>query len=385
VSDETSAASHRAATVQQVYFRDKYAHLEDASIALDPLPGFLRLGNPRDGADVVGMFTGRQWLVDRIDAEISECVRRNVGGYLLVEADAGMGKTALAVWLAFDGSRRWPTHATRLASVPADRVRRNLAAQIIARWDLAYAAPGGTLPAEAGSPAFLHNLLVKAAQQRDRVAPGTAVVLVVDGLDEAPPAEPGELPFGLPPVLPAGTVIVALTRPGKRLSQRLQARVVRIDVESDLNRDDLAAFLRRAAADDPDIVGALAAAGVAPDRFCRTLMERSEGVWVYAAYVLDQIRDRQRSPAKIDRLPTGLARYYADSIDRWRSTLPDGWEPVGLPLLATLAAARQPLPAGILASWAGVPLPVGRRLLDPWRPDRQPGSATSDDRGRLDV
>lgn len=68
-------------------------------------------------------------------------------------------------------------------------------------------------------------------------------MLVVDGLDEAPPAEPGQLPCGLPPLLPGGTVIVTLTRPGVRLPHRVQAKVTRIDVEAPSNRDDLNAYL----------------------------------------------------------------------------------------------------------------------------------------------
>jgi hypothetical protein len=47
----------------------------------------------------------------------------------------------------------------------------------------------------------------------------------------------------------------------------------------------------------------------------------------------------------VDRLPAGLAGYYADSIDRWRASLPGVWEDSGLTVLATLAAARDAQPA----------------------------------------
>ncbi|WP_198541712.1 hypothetical protein, partial [Parafrankia colletiae] len=64
------------------------------------------------------------------------------GGYLLVEAEAGMGKSALAAYLTF--TRVWPAHFTRLPDGHTpETARLNLAAQLIARWKLEDAAPGG--------------------------------------------------------------------------------------------------------------------------------------------------------------------------------------------------------------------------------------------------
>ena len=45
-------------------------------------------------------FTGRQWLLDEID----DCMARTDRGYFIVQADAGTGKTAFALWCS--GLRR---------------------------------------------------------------------------------------------------------------------------------------------------------------------------------------------------------------------------------------------------------------------------------------
>jgi hypothetical protein len=79
-------------TVQQVYFHGPFGRLRDVTIPLDPLPGDLRLRNPANPDDPIGLFTGRRWLLDRIDRFIGRCVTRGQGGYLLVEAEAGMGE-----------------------------------------------------------------------------------------------------------------------------------------------------------------------------------------------------------------------------------------------------------------------------------------------------
>ncbi|MCK9930249.1 ATP-binding protein [Frankia sp. Mgl5] len=349
--------------VLQQRFSGPFQLLRHATIDLDPLPGDLRLSDPAIPDNPVARFRGRTDLIRKIDAFIGRCAQQRRGGYLLVEAEAGTGKSALAAYLAF--TRVWPAHFTRLPEGRnSERARLNLAAQLIARWKLEDAAPGGVLPDGADSTAWLYGRLCDAAKIRDRDEPDQPVVLLVDGLDEAPTSLAGDLPLGLPSALPPGTVIVATTRP-KTITIPAGSRVVeRIDVESTTNRRDLLDYLNAVTTDDPLITDALDRAGMPAGRFCRTLLDRSGGVWIYALTVLDQIRDDDRDPNDVDRLPEGLAGYYADNIHRWHTDLGDqGWQAHGLPVLATLTALREPQTAGTIATWAGVPEPATRALL----------------------
>ncbi|TCJ40420.1 AAA family ATPase [Parafrankia sp. BMG5.11] len=350
--------------IWQQRFTGPFALLRDATIPLDPLPGDLRLNDPADPDNPVARFRGRADLIDTIDAYLQRCVQLRRGGYLLIEAEAGMGKSALATYLAF--TRAWPSHFTRLTEGRTpETARLNLAAQLIARWQIE-AAPGGVLPDNANTPHWLYLRLCDAARTRDndKQQKDQPVVLLVDGLDEAPPPPPGELPLGLPTALPPGTIIVATTRP-KTLIIPTGARVIeRIDVESVSNRQDLLDYLTTLSTTDPQIVDALHHAGMPAGRFCRTLSDRSGGVWIYALTVLDQIRDHGRNPADIDRLPEGLAGYYADNLHRWQNELGGtAWETHGLPVLATLTAIREPQNAATIATWAGVPEANTRTLL----------------------
>jgi hypothetical protein len=98
--------------------------------AADPAPVF-------EAVNVDG-FTGRQRLARELDAFMAA----NSCGYFLVEADAGMGKTAFAAWLV--RTRGYLFHFSRLTGGGSTRAAlQNLSAQVIKRCQL---ADGGFAP-----------------------------------------------------------------------------------------------------------------------------------------------------------------------------------------------------------------------------------------------
>jgi hypothetical protein len=102
-------------------------------------------------------------------------------GYVFIEADAGLGKTAFAAWLV--KTRGYLSHFSRHSagtSVPG--ALGNLAVQLITRYGLEDQAPGGLLPQWAREPGGFESLLAAAASKAGRQGP---VVLVADGMDEA--------------------------------------------------------------------------------------------------------------------------------------------------------------------------------------------------------
>src|SRR5208337_335507 len=138
-------------------------------------------------------------------------------GYVIIQAEAGVGKSTLAAHLA--GTRPWPCHFTRL---PGGRspaaARKSLAAQLIAAWDLPEWAPEGVLPTASSRPDWFSRLLETAARKRDQQEADeehrVPIVIVVDGLDEAEQEAAGArgLPLGLPESLPEGVYVVATSR-----------------------------------------------------------------------------------------------------------------------------------------------------------------------------
>jgi hypothetical protein len=341
------------------YLVGDFSRLRDRVIDLGGLPAELGLTDPVDDSRLVAMFTGRVDLIGRIDQFVTRCSRGGPGRYLLIEAEAGMGKSALATWLAFH--RDWPTHVTRIADDPSpEAARANLGAQLIARWGLSERAPGGLLPPDHTSPAWLTGVLHDAARVARARGDGP-VVMLVDGLDEAPAPVPGQLPLSLPRQLPVGVVGVVTSRPGAVLPAGLP--VERIDVESALNRADLLDHLRRVTDRDPRLAQALASSRIGRDRFCRTLLQRSGGVWIYALSVLDQIRDDNHSPDEVDALPAGLAAYYTNNITRWHHSDSVRWAQELAPLLGVLSAVREARTAADLAAWARIDTSAARSLV----------------------
>lgn len=308
---------------------------------LDPAPVFDEVQVER--------FTGREWLLEPVDRFLTA----HDHGYVIVQADAGLGKTALAAWLAW--SRGWPSHFTRRRKGRvASTALSNLAVQLIARYQLDdQFSPRGILPETAGEPGWFDQVL-RAAAATARAA-GQQVVIVVDGLDEAEAVE-GDLPLGLPAMLPRGAFVVATCRTGTSLpALRRPWKMLSIESGDRRNTSDLERFLRTALTEDPELVPRLSTAGVTAEAVSTRALNRCGGVWVYLRYVLDELRLGLRSVEDIDELPADLAGYYAESLMADHDD--PGWGRLGLPLLATLAAAAEPLPVATLTRLAGLPDP----------------------------
>lgn len=272
-------------------------------------------------------FTGRAWVIEQIDTFL----RTRPCGYLWIEGEAGVGKTALAAYLVRE--RGWVGHFVAVPNGASVRVGlRNLAARLARRYRLAEA---GMLPERAFTPDGFDTLLGRAAE-----CAWEPLVLVVDGADEADPS-PGTQPWGLPNVLPDGVYVVGTYRTGSPPPRCESPRaVVRLAADDARNRADIAEHLR----------------SVLPHPQADALADGCGGVWVYLRYVLAEIRRGTRH--ELDSLPEGLPAFYAASLDRWRTDR--RWDGGLLPVLATLAVAGEPLLTTTLATLAGVDEPSVR-------------------------
>lgn len=344
-------------------FLGAYESLRDAYI--DPGSVFKRVE--------VDRFVGREWLLDEVDRFLRERDR----GFFVVEAQAGLGKTAFLAYLV--RQRHYIHHFVETARGPSgvEPALKNLAAQLMVAGELVKDTPDAILPSRAAErPDFLANLLGKVADKQVRTRGKRKLVVVVDGLDEAgTPA--GQNVLGLPDHLPAGTYFVVSKRP---VDVTLDApgvprRVIELSAESADNLRDMRRYLELAASRTP---GARVLPGPqAKEAFVAALLAKSQGVWVYLHYVLAEVAARGRSrragqakpPAfDIAALPNGLWEYYARFWKQWRDAHHD-WDTLHAPLLSTLAAVQEDPSLDFLCSIVGAPNRVGvRRLLGgQWR------------------
>lgn len=322
--------------------------------------------DPGQVYDRVGLehFTGREWLVRQVDAFLVAHDR----GYLIIEAEAGLGKSTFLAWLA--RTRGYVHHFCELepGTDGIGRSLRNLAAQIVRASGLELYEAEVIGADAAARPDSVRGLLERAVARR-----GQPLILIIDALDEAG-TPPRQNVLGLPSVLPRGVYVIASQRPVPVTlwTDRVTTprEVVAIAAEGEENRRDMQCYLRKVAA-WPGVARARAASGVAIEPFVEALATKCQGVWIYLHYVIHEIEDGLRSPLDLQSLPEGMTGYY---IRHWRARHdadPSRWYAAELPLLATLAAGREALPLDWLLDWSSTAADVeeARTLLEEtWRP-----------------
>jgi hypothetical protein len=320
-------------------------------------------------------FTGRRWLLLAIDDFIATTDR----GYVVIEGEAGVGKTAFMAWVARE--RRYVHHFVRLMPDANDigLALRNLSAQLIRAWDLQSLAVGGVLPASASRPDFFEEVLFEAAENRDASRPGEPIVIAIDGLNETT-VSPIQNPLALPAELPRGVYIVASQRTVQvPLAVAAPRRVLRIRAASPENLSDIREYLAAAVA-EPDLHERLAAAGADADAFARQLADLSAGVWLILRYVLAEVRSGTRAPDDLTSLPAGLWQYYAKFWGDWRRAHEGTWHTVDLPLLVTITAVQEPVSLDLWCTLSGC-ADVDRAADladDAWRPFLQVEEGTQE-------
>jgi len=328
------AGDDNIVVITKQYFIGEYEHLGKAYI--DPQEVFDRVK--------LDYFVGREWLLNIVDGFLRKYDR----GYFILEAEAGLGKTTFLAWLV--KKRGYISHFVELkpGTEGIEAGLRNLAAQLASTCRSNAYEGDWVFAGTADWSNRVYNLLKRAADQR---RDGEKIVLVVDALDEAG-APHGQNALALPKVLPKGVYFIVSQRPtAVPLQVDCPRQVFHLDANRPENLDDMTAYLTKAAV-------RLCLLGVLDlhlsGQFAEALLRKSQGLWIYAHHVVKAIEDGDRSPLDLEALPTGLWQYYARYWLTWQQRDEDAWYGKYLPLLATLAAARDALSLKQLCSLAGV-------------------------------
>jgi len=305
-----------------------------------------------------GLFVGREWLFERI----RNWTRDERSRVLLLTADAGVGKTALAARLSDHMNvggvyfcNRTTNPETCQTAVWVAELSRQLATRFRAYYD---SVPHQREPDWSRPELLFRKLIIDPLLAcRSQLDPKEKWVFVVDGLDEAfdekdPVKEPelARLLARFAGHLPSWLRIVATSRPSLAILGALRVDgVIRLDIEAggDENQSDLRSYVRHR----------LPTMGSREDPLPQ-IVEASRGNFLFARMVLDESEREEGRNIPLQRViedPTlsNLSGLYLVTFDsRFRDA--DQYREKIRPLLDCLVVVCGPLPKGLLYRASGL-------------------------------
>ena len=290
-------------------------------------------------------LVGREWLVEAL-----ELWRRSSGResrLFWITGAPGTGKSAFAAHLAHYGKDRVlgvhfcefdkPDHRS------AHRIVRTLAFQVATRLPdyrkLLLTLPEITL-LESKNPAELFDYLLAYPLTYAIRGDREKFLLVIDALDEVGANDRNELVELLAQNaarLPDWIGLVVTSRPEKEISGPLQAlKPFPIEAASEANWEDIRSYLRRE-------LSGLLGKGPEADRLVEQILEKSEGVFLYAERVCHDLQQGNITLDQLDQFPQGLGGVFWQFFQRRSGNLEE-FRRETRPALRAILAAQEPLP-----------------------------------------
>jgi len=309
--------------------------------------------------DKTEAFVGR----DYIFAAIDDFLNRQPKGYFILEADPGVGKSAI---LAEYVRRSGCIAHFNLRSQGINRASQflqSICEQLCDRYRLAYRP----LPAEASRDGtFLARLLEEASNQ---LRGNQKLIVAVDALDEVDldSQETGPNILYLPAYLPQGVYFI-LTRRKLTLPFAVQVPQRLLDLMTYVSESlqDIQTYIRRAIRRQR-LQTWIQQRQLTSDIFIDQLAAKSENNFMYLRHVLPQIEDGfyQDLSIKIQTLPQGLRAYYQDHWSRMgmqTNPLPE----TKIKIVYILSEIRQPVSRQLIAEYATESQLAVQVVLDDW-------------------
>lgn len=264
----------------------------------------------------VSRFTGRQWVVERIDAWLADADAERV---LWLVGPHGVGKTTLAAWFCARRGDVAAFHLCRQGHARKADPRQcvlSLAYQLSTQVH-AYEEALNALDLEQilreGSDAgtLFDDLLVQPLARLPRT-PDRPLVIVVDAIDEATRGGRNELASFLATEFqrtPEWLRLIVTSSNEPEIMHALQdVSPITLDVAAEDNLQDIREYLRRELRiqGNEDV----------PESTIQTIVELSEGLFLYAELVRADLRSGRLSLDRLQEFPAGLGGSYARWVAR---------------------------------------------------------------------
>ena len=296
-------------------------------------------------------FTGREWAITEVDEWLASSRR-----ILWITGEAGIGKSAFAAWLCNKRSEVAAYHFCRFGNsdrVDARRALLSLAYQLstqlpVYRDRLNASSLDKTVVETNLLTVFdrlFVNLLSDAVLLTERPQ-----VLLIDALDEATRDGRNELASllgGELDRLPPWLRVIVTSRPYEQeINFAFQALdPSKLDAGRPENLSDIRKYLRSE-------LRPFAGGSAPSEEIVETIVEKSEGLFLYATWVRQELQGGRLSLGQVEQFPRGLGGVYADFFQRYFPD-PRDYAAECRPALEAICAAREPLDRRDLALLLG--------------------------------
>jgi hypothetical protein len=259
------------------------------------------LGNSRL-SDLVENFSGREFVFEAIQ----KFMNRSAGGYFLLKADPGVGKSAILAQFVLRTQVIAHFILRADGSNHASQFLEHVCLQLIDRYNL----PVDDLPPDAfQNGLFLKRLIEDAAGYS---TPAEPLVIAIDGLDELDTHSwqtHGNILF-LPPVLPENTYVVMSSRSANfSFSPTSDYTIFDLMDHSGESRADVESYLEKATKEE-GIKKWIHKKALTKKAFVEELAAKSENNFMFLRFVLADIRRGLFDDFSMSQLPVGLQHYY---------------------------------------------------------------------------
>ena len=302
----------------------------------------------RDQVDRASGFVGRQWLLD----EVGRWLGQESSRLFWLSGGPGIGKSAFSAHLCqtcpdvkarhfcvHNHDDRGDPRKALLSIVYQLSQQIPEYAQLLGEVDLKEEAAKSTTT-------IFDNLVVRLLDRVPR--PDRPYVVVIDAIDEASRNGNNEIAGMIRDhwsQTPVWLRLLITSRPESEVLNRLNAfEPWVLDARRPENLEDLRLFLGQ---------GLVRLGLQAEDAVLENILERSEGIFLYARLVLEEFKGGHLSLDRIDALPRGMSGFYSSFFDRKFKEDLTRYQTQWRQALGVILASREPLPVEILARAMG--------------------------------
>jgi len=303
-------------------------------------------------------FTGRRFVF----AAIAEFLQKNPKGYLVLEAEPGVGKSSIMAKLVLLLKRRCVAHFNSQSQgiVRAEQFLENACLHLIRGYQLNYPQ----LPENATRDGnFLSRLLGEVSAKLG----GKKLILVVDALDEVELGLQGRGSnvLYLPDVLPNNVYFIVSKQPKTLPLPKHQVfDLMQYSAES---LADVKLYIDKRTSNSASIQSWINRQNLQRDQFVAAVAQKSQHNFMYLRYVLNDIDSGKYSDVTLNDLPRELEGYYENHWDRMEMAVKDReLRRRKLKVIYLLTKTRKPVSCDILADFAEEDALDLQEVLDDW-------------------